>query len=81
LIEEAHIERLIDKTLTAETSPAQLKLETLSVIKEIEKQMIIQRLAANKGNQRKASQDLGMPKSTLPDRLKYYNIDMEQFKV
>lgn len=81
LIEEAHIDRLIDKTLLADSFPAQLKVETLPVMKEIEKQMIIQRLAANRGNQRKASQDLGMPKSTLHDRLKYYNIDMEQFKV
>ncbi|MBK7960336.1 MAG: sigma 54-interacting transcriptional regulator [Bdellovibrionales bacterium] len=81
LIEEAHIERLIDKTLLPDTPFAQLKAETLPVIKEFEKQMIIQRLAVNRGNQRKASIDLGMPKSTLHDRLKYYNIDLEQFKV
>ncbi len=81
LIEEIHIERLIDKSLLVTSSSAPLDTATLPVMKEIEKQMIIQRLAANRGNQRKASQDLGMPKSTLHDRLKYYNIDLEQFKV
>ncbi|MES3039268.1 MAG: sigma 54-interacting transcriptional regulator [Bdellovibrionota bacterium] len=53
---------------------------TLPVIKEIERQMIIQRLVANKGNQRRTAKDLGMPKSTLHDRLKYYNIDIGSYK-
>ncbi len=47
-----------------------------NVIKELEKQMILQRLLLNKGNQRKTAQDLGMPKSTLHDRIKSYKIDM-----
>lgn len=51
----------------------------LSVIKEIEKQMIVKRLAANNGNQRQTSRDLGMPKSTLHDRIKLYNIDLNSF--
>lgn len=42
--------------------------------------MIIKRLAANRGNQRRTALDLGMPKSTLHDRLKYYNINIESFK-
>ena len=48
---------------------------------EKEKQMIITRLEANKGNQRRTASDLGMPKSTLHDRLKYYSINPAQFKV
>lgn len=52
----------------------------LPVIKEIEKQMIIKRLTANKGNQRLTASDLGMPKSTLHDRLKLYEIDAKNFK-
>jgi DNA-binding NtrC family response regulator len=48
-----------------------------SVIKEIEREMIIRRLVANRGNQRRTAADLGMPKSTLHDRLKAYSIDVD----
>ena len=81
LIEEAQAERLIDKALIENASTQMSNSETLPVIKEIEKQMIIKRLAANRGNQKRTSMDLGMPKSTLHDRLKYYSIDIEKFKV
>lgn len=49
-----------------------------SVIKEIEFEMIKSRLIANRGNQRKTAADLGMPKSTLHDRIKVYGIDVEK---
>jgi transcriptional regulator with PAS, ATPase and Fis domain len=49
-----------------------------NIIKEIERQMIITRLAANNGNQRRTAQDLGIPKSTLHDRIKMYNIDIKK---
>jgi DNA-binding NtrC family response regulator len=49
-----------------------------SVIKEIEREMIIRRLVANRGNQRRTAQDLGIPKSTLHDRIKTYSIDLKQ---
>lgn len=84
LVDEVQTEKLIDKTLLSaeEGSLAQSgnAKDTLPVIKEIEKQMIIKRLAVNRGNQRRTANDLGMPKSTLHDRLKFYNIDVEQFK-
>lgn len=51
-----------------------------SVIKEIEKQMILKRLAANQGSQKLTASDLGIPKSTLHDKIKTYQIDVEQFK-
>lgn len=51
-----------------------------SVMREIEREMIIRRLVANRGNQRKTALELGMPKSTLHDRLKTYSIDLEQIK-
>lgn len=47
-----------------------------SVIKEIEVEMIRSRLIANRGNQRKTAVDLGMPKSTLHDRIKVYGINV-----
>lgn len=79
-IEEAHVTQLIDKPLDAPVA-AEVESSQMPVMKEIEKQMIIKRLIANKGNQRRTAQDLGMPKSTLHDRLKYYSIDIEKFKV
>lgn len=77
-INELHINKLLDKILL-DTTPR--PTNTLPVIREIEKQMIMKRLSANRGNQRRTAQDLGMPKSTLHDRLKYYNIDVTTFKV
>ncbi|WP_413569537.1 sigma-54 interaction domain-containing protein [Bdellovibrio sp. HCB117] len=76
-ITENHIEKLLDRTLL---EPTEKVVNDIPVIKEIEKQMIIKRLTANRGNQRRTAQDLGMPKSTLHDRLKYYNIDISNFK-
>ena len=55
-----------------------------SLIKEIEREMIVQRLLANRGNQRRTAADLGLPKSTLHDRIRTYQIDLDvlirQFK-
>ncbi len=55
-------------------------LASLPVIKQLEKQIIMQRLSANLGNQRRTATDLGLPKSTLHDRIRTYNIDPEVFK-
>jgi DNA-binding NtrC family response regulator len=52
----------------------------LSVIKEVERQIILKKLQNNKGNQRKTAHELGMPKSTLNDRLRQYNINVKDFK-
>ncbi len=53
--------------------------DRMPLIKEVERSMIMQRLAANRGNQRKTAHDLGMPKSTLHDRLKIYQIDPKSY--
>lgn len=58
------------------TAPAPFS-PSRSVIKEIESEMIKSRLLANHGNQRKTASDLGMPKSTLHDRIRTYGIDIE----
>lgn len=60
-----------DPTLTGKTN----------LIKEMEKQMILNRLIANKGNQRRTANELGMPKSTLHDRLKSYEIDLDNLEI
>ena len=52
-----------------------------SVMREIERDMIVRRLIANRGNQRRTAADLGMPKSTLHDRIKSYSIDVTQLPV
>lgn len=82
-IEEKDIEKLVDPTATLSpllSSGGSDSSTTLPVIKEIEKQMIIKRLIANRGNQRRTAQDLGMPKSTLHDRMKTYKIDIAEMK-
>ncbi|MGZ3772414.1 MAG: sigma 54-interacting transcriptional regulator [Pseudobdellovibrionaceae bacterium] len=78
-ITESHVEKLLDRTLL-NLNQEERSINDIPVIKEIEKQMIIKRLTANRGNQRRTAHDLGMPKSTLHDRLKYYNIDVTTFK-
>lgn len=82
-IEESHIERLL---IGASPRPSDTSTDMagtsapLPVIKEIEKQMILKRLRANRGNQRRTAQDLGLPKSTLHDRIRLYGIDLDSFK-
>ena len=49
-------------------------------ILELEKRMIIDRLGFFGGNQRRAAVALGIPKSTLHDRIKRYNIDARSIK-
>jgi len=79
-VEEFMLPRIIDSLATDEKYLKEKPTNDLSVIKEIERQMIIKRLAANSGNQRQTARDLGMPKSTLHDRIRVYNIDLDQFK-
>lgn len=62
----------------ASTSAPPMSAGQGSIIKEIEREIIVRRLIANKGNQRQTAIDLGIAKSTLHDRLKSYSIDIEQ---
>ena len=78
-IEEHHVDKIIDSTSFDPGMVGITQAGQLPVIKEIERQMILKRLAANNGNQRKTAVDLGIPKSTLHDRLRAYNIDPRQF--
>lgn len=78
-VEESMLERIIDE-IPLSQSKCLKPTNDLSVIKEIEKQMIIKRLEANNGNQRQTARDLGMPKSTLHDRIKIYHINIDEFK-
>jgi len=85
-IEEKHVDLLLNKKERLAHAPTGITyasvtdMQQLSVIKEIEKQMILKRLEVNHGNQKRTAIDLGMPKSTLHDRIKNYNISVEQFR-
>jgi DNA-binding NtrC family response regulator len=85
-IQESHIDILLNKKEKLAHAPTgtmyldENSNSQLSVIKEIEKQMIIKRLMANQGNQKRTANDLGMPKSTLHDRIKNYNIRVKEFR-
>jgi transcriptional regulator with GAF, ATPase, and Fis domain len=70
--------RLVD-VIATQPSPFESMVNSdgrIPVVKEIERDLIVRRLIANSGNQRQTAKDLGMPKSTLHDRLKIYNIDL-----
>ncbi len=63
------------------TPPPVVAGPSRSLIREIENEMIRTRLIANRGNQRKTAADLGMPKSTLHDRIRDYEIDIDRLLV
>lgn len=71
-----HIEKILDRNVKA---PVNFKLADLNSIKGAEKQMIIDKLSIHFGNQRRAAAELGIPKSTLHDRLKAYSINPREY--
>ncbi len=78
-VTEKDIPQLIDVMIDQNSDPkAENFKPSRSIIKEIESEMIKSRLLANHGNQRKTAIDLGMPKSTLHDRIRVYGIDVEK---
>ncbi len=87
-ITEAHIDQLLnrrDRLTHVSSGVSYIPQSTqnqgqASVMKEIEKQMILKRLAANQGSQKLTATDLGIPKSTLHDKIKTYSIDVAQFR-
>lgn len=70
-----HLKELIEPAVEPAKPIASGQLSTL---KEIEIQLIQDRLVAHRGNQRRVAQDLGMPKSTLHDRIRGYGIDISR---
>lgn len=83
-IEIEHVDRLLLNRVHTGALDAGLmpnsETQSMPVIKEMEKQMILKRLRANRGNQRRTANDLGLPKSTLHDRLRFYGINPRQFR-
>lgn len=76
----------LGKEITPEMLPEIIKISTFnnplnsetsrpkSIVKELEKQIILDSLIANRGNQKRTANQLGMAKSTLHDKLKGFNI-------
>ncbi len=85
LIEPSHITDLLNEETAMRPQPIEkYNREIIStgqnLIKEFEREMIINRLTVNRGNQRKTATELGVPKSTLHDRIYSYGIDPKSFK-
>ena len=72
---ETDVDRILDPMSLVQPDGQMHVPGTLPVIREIEREMIIKRLEANNGNQRRTASDLNIPKSTLHDRIKAYNIN------
>lgn len=81
-IEKIHIQQLLDQRAVEIESFGLIQIPNspshrrTNVIKEIEKQIIQKRLLMNAGNQRKTAEDLGIPRSTLNDRIRAYKINI-----
>ncbi len=74
-IEVSHLSEILDAPITSH-----FILEDLPPLKEIEKELIIKHLEKYDGNQRRAAEELKMPKSTFHDRLRHYAINPRLFK-
>lgn len=78
-ISKAHLARLL-RTATFNNTSRALPISSVSRIRKIEKELIVQRLYANRGSQKKTARDLGMPTSTLHDRIKAYEINPKTYQ-
>lgn len=75
-IESQHLKDI----LSFQETTVPLAAIELPPLKELERDMIVRSLQKYRGNQRQTADDLKMPKSTLHDKLKTYNIDVKKFK-
>jgi len=77
-VDKLKAEDLLEQcTRKTKSSPSFSIQNSGSMVKEMEKQMILKTLRENKGNQRKTASELGMAKSTLHDKIKKYLSEAE----
>ena len=80
-VQKEEIAALIDNSMDSENDSLIRQdydaNESMPIIKQMEKNIILKFLKANRGNQRQTAIALGLPKSTLNDRIKVYQIDMK----
>jgi DNA-binding NtrC family response regulator len=77
LIQPDDLNAILEPT-SVEATPVDPSRGQGSIIKELEREIIVRRLVANQGNQRRTAKDLGMAKSTLHDRIRHYSIDVHK---
>ncbi len=75
MIEPQHLSDVLDTI-----QPEHFIFDNLPPLKEIEKELMIKNLEKFTGNQRKAAEELKMPKSTFHDKLQLYGINPKIFK-
>jgi len=78
----SHLPHLIKirSELAAKSSSFEIAASGLTPLKEAEREMIKARLLANGYNQRRTAAELGIPKSTLHDRIRSYQIETKKTK-
>lgn len=82
-VEPEDVPRIIDENKTRNSMSLEELIKPKNVninqpiLKQVEKEIIIERLLVNKGNQRQTAKDLGIAKSTLHDKVKAYRIELQ----
>lgn len=71
----------LKEVITLQESISIFNNENLPPLKELERELILKSLQKFRGNQRKAAEELKMPKSTLNDKIRYYDIKPQVFKL
>lgn len=82
-LEEEHIRTLFHLHLSTQllnNLPTASHSIPFGTIRDLEKELILERLVANRGNQRQTALELGLAKSTLHDRIKSYAINTKFLK-
>ncbi len=80
-IQEENLLELMDSTLIDDSQLGEYEAQDdLPPMKEIERNLILAKLQKHFGNQRKVADELKIPKSTLHDKLRNYNINPTHFK-
>lgn len=75
-----HVNDITQTTWHEPTPTFDSREAALPMIKRIEKSLIYENLIKYQGNQTRVAQFLGIPKSTLHDRIRTYNINLEELK-
>ncbi|MYE07908.1 MAG: FHA domain-containing protein [Oligoflexia bacterium] len=66
--------------LTMEKQTEAFKALQMPVIKKIEKDLIIKAMTLHSGNQKKVAAELQLPKSTLSEKIRKYDINPKEYK-
>ena len=81
IVEEDKIKQLLyTPILTMEKQREAFKELRMPVIKKIEKDLIVKAMVLHRGNQKKVAEELGLPQSTLSERIKKYEINPKKYK-